>query len=47
MVHGSAPSTLGFVRRIVRPGQVTIHFTDDGAGTPLFLHTGSGGDGSM
>jgi pimeloyl-ACP methyl ester carboxylesterase len=45
--HGSAPPTLGVVPRIVRPGQVTINFTDDGAGTPLFLHTGSGGDGSM
>ena len=33
--------------RILRPGQVSIHFTDDGLGTPLVLHTGSGGDGSM
>ena len=41
------PSTLGVVPWIVRPGPVKIHFTDDGAGTPLLLHTGSGGDGSM
>lgn len=33
--------------QVIRPGPVTIHFTDDGAGTPLLLHTGSGGDGSM
>ena len=47
MAHGSAPSTLGLVPLSLRPGQVTIHFTDDGAGTPLLLHTGSGGDGTM
>lgn len=33
--------------RIVRPGQVSIHFADDGEGKPVLLHTGSGGDGSM
>lgn len=33
--------------RILRPGDVSIHFTDDGIGTPLMLHTGSAGDGSM
>ncbi len=40
-------STLGAVPQVLRPGQVKIHFTDDGVGTPLLLHTGAGGDLTM